>query len=56
MNDKYKVCGRCIHWQPSLDNGQCNLDSHYCECDDEGCKNIKLSYIDEILMKYSRNK
>lgn len=48
-----KQCNTCKNWIPLIDNGQCDLDSHYCE-DDDSCKNHKCDYVGVILKRYGR--
>lgn|GEM_PF-5253957 len=48
-----KKCSNCTHWIPYIDNGQCNLDSHYCECDDK-CEKHNYDYVGVLLKNYGK--
>ena len=50
-----KKCSNCINWMPYIDNGQCDLDSHYCECDST-CDKHEYDYIGVMLKRYGRMK
>lgn len=50
-----RSCNNCVNWIPLIDNGQCKLDSHYCEHDNK-CDKHKFNYMNELLVKYGRSK